>query len=423
MLLLSPLKASGKSNYALRFFLHLDTKEIRQEIFLSTSLLNLISPEKQNYEELWKKNPQEADEKIFLFLKEKGSLKVNGISLQPVFRELNRWDQELQVVLSYPSKVHVDALVLEWNLYPKEFISEELLSELVSEDGAPPSIVSFLVETQRPQMEKILLLDRVAVLLKENQREPISLTLTPEKPQLSWQSEGKAAFIRPFKVDRPPAIFFSVSLFSFLVLVFLLFFLIKIRGNRQKGRRKEFVFSLFVLLLAWGGQNVGLLKLPLPREKLEISKTRAKKVFVSLHQNIYRAFDYSDKSDLYDALAESVAGDLLIDVYKEVYQNLLVRDDLGRRCEIKSVEMLECKILPPLNQKRQNRKKEENTQYRAKCRWKVEGYVLHTGHTHLRINEYSAIYTVSEVEENWKITSSKILSQRRIEEKTDDSGK
>ncbi|MBD3320640.1 MAG: hypothetical protein GF350_06055, partial [Chitinivibrionales bacterium] len=49
------------------------------------------------------------------------------------------------------------------------------------------------------------------------------------------------------------------------------------------------------------------------------SPGEARALFASLHRNIYRAFDYSTESEIYDALSKSVDGDLLTGIYTEVY--------------------------------------------------------------------------------------------------------
>ena len=57
------------------------------------------------------------------------------------------------------------------------------------------------------------------------------------------------------------------------------------------------------------------------RERIP-QESEAITIFETLHQNIYRAFDYTSQSDIYDALAQSVDGPLLDRMYTDIYQSL-----------------------------------------------------------------------------------------------------
>jgi hypothetical protein len=48
------------------------------------------------------------------------------------------------------------------------------------------------------------------------------------------------------------------------------------------------------------------------------------------------------------------------------------------------------------------------------CNWRVLGLVEHWGHVHRRINEYSAIYTLTPFGNQWKISGVEMTDQKRI---------
>ena len=50
------------------------------------------------------------------------------------------------------------------------------------------------------------------------------------------------------------------------------------------------------------------------------------------------------------------------------------------------------------------------------CRWRVHGKVGHWGHTHRRINEHEARYTVSQDGGEWKIAAVEVLEQKRVDD-------
>jgi hypothetical protein len=141
----------------------------------------------------------------------------------------------------------------------------------------------------------------------------------------------------------------------------------------------------------------------------------ATNIFASLHRNIYRAFDYKTESDIYDVLALSVDGPLLDQVYNEVYQSLILRDQGGAAARIQSVELLDSELTSSgmLSGSRAGA-------FSVRSRWRVRGAVYHWGHVHSRTNEYEALYAVAERGDRWKIIAVEVLEQRRIVMKGDD---
>jgi len=140
------------------------------------------------------------------------------------------------------------------------------------------------------------------------------------------------------------------------------------------------------------------------------SDAEAVSVFEPLHENIYRAFDYTDESDVYDALAESVDGPLLERLYDEVYRSLVLQEAGGAVSRVASVRHLDLAVeeigvvgeraLPG---------------FVVDATWQVDGAVYHWGHAHTRTNEYRARYTVHAAEQGWRIAASEVLAQRRVD--------
>ena len=48
----------------------------------------------------------------------------------------------------------------------------------------------------------------------------------------------------------------------------------------------------------------------------------------------------------------------------------------------------------------------------------MKGSVHHWGHTHTRVNEYLAAYTVEPRRASWKITAAQVLDERRVKDVT-----
>ncbi len=138
----------------------------------------------------------------------------------------------------------------------------------------------------------------------------------------------------------------------------------------------------------------------------------ARLIFETLHRNIYRAFDYDSESDIYDTLARSVTGELLDDVYTEVYQSLILQDAGGAVCKVQSTRILDAGVEFPEDP--------EARYFRVKCKWLVHGKIAHWGHTHQRTNQYRAVYTVAYGKDGWRIAEARVLDEKRVEGAVDD---
>ncbi len=133
--------------------------------------------------------------------------------------------------------------------------------------------------------------------------------------------------------------------------------------------------------------------------------TEAERVFGLLHERMYRAFDYTAESEIYDVLAEAVAGPLLEETYTELYSMLLQAEEEGLVGVVTGVEPIETTITLDLA---------HPPAFDVRAKWRVEGTVYHWGHTHTRTHEYEAAYRVAPVDGAWKIVSRRILSQFRL---------
>lgn len=149
--------------------------------------------------------------------------------------------------------------------------------------------------------------------------------------------------------------------------------------------------------------NPGTPPLPAVTAVATGEKSRAA-VAESLLRNVYRAFDYHDDSDIYDALARSVDGDLLADLYLKIKQGLIMQEQGGAVARVQSVKIVKTE---PAAAKSQNGFAERVT-------WQVEGTVEHWGHIHTRVNEYAADLKIEPVGGSWKITAMNVARQSQV---------
>jgi hypothetical protein len=164
-----------------------------------------------------------------------------------------------------------------------------------------------------------------------------------------------------------------------------------------------------VAVLLWGVVRVDLPAAGEPAWERPGAE-EAGRIFESLHRNIYRAFDYDTEEAIYSTLAHSVRGDLLDQVYAEVYESLIQRDQGGAVSRVTRTEILEQAVRFPDDP--------DDDSFSVRCRWRVHGRVGHYGHTHLRVNEAEADYRVTREGDRWAIASVAVLDRRRVDDGT-----
>jgi hypothetical protein len=124
----------------------------------------------------------------------------------------------------------------------------------------------------------------------------------------------------------------------------------------------------------------------------------------TLLRNVYRGFDYRSESDIYDALAQSVQGELLANLYLKIKQGLIMQEQGGAVARVKEVTVTRSE---PVASKAKDGFAERVT-------WQVEGTVEHWGHIHTRVNEYTADLGIAPYHGVWKINLLDVVKQSQI---------
>jgi hypothetical protein len=167
----------------------------------------------------------------------------------------------------------------------------------------------------------------------------------------------------------------------------------------DKGSR----FTFYPLNPVFKWDNPGAPPLPAVTAISTGEKSR-EAVAESLLRNVYRAFDYHSESDIYDALARSVQGDLLADLYLKIKQGLIMQEQGGAVARVQEVKVIKTE---PAAGKSKNG-------FAERLIWQVEGTVEHWGHIHTRVNEYSADFEIEPADGSWKITAMSVSRQSQV---------
>ena len=136
---------------------------------------------------------------------------------------------------------------------------------------------------------------------------------------------------------------------------------------------------------------------------------QAERLFETLHTNVYAAFDADTEDGIYDLLAESVDARLLDELYADVYESLVLREEGGAVCRVDGIEVQDAAVRLPED-------KRGDPRFEVDCSWTVDGMVAHWGHIHRRTNRYRATYGVRHDGRSWKIDTVQVHEHERSDD-------
>lgn len=278
---------------------------------------------------------------------------------------------QLHVEVIYPCKSKPRTVAFVWGSYPRDFAAAD-------RDIAPLSTVE-------------------AVLLAAGRLD--LLTFTREEPEYVWHAlpeapKGPAVPAPPVATSRTAtlAAWCAPAVVAWLVFAGL---------NAKASHARHRVMLSGVFAAAWCAV-AGTLVLRAPSTP-QLTDEALLAVFRPLHANIYRAFDYASDNEIYDVLAQSIDGPLLDQVFGDTYRSLVLQEEGGALCRVKTLNILEASVLA-----------ERQPDHVVRCRWKVEGVVYHWGHSHARTNEYTAEYDIGLRPAGWRIVGVRPLHQEHV---------
>jgi hypothetical protein len=342
-------------------------------------------------------------------------VKIDGIDVTPLVKDLRvvRPEPEsrpgfvqnpallipqIYAELEYRCTTAPRSVSLAWGSYPRDFVSPDRIGQ----DTAP-------------------ITDIEAVLIAFGTME--LLTFKKQEPEYTWHVPAAGARRAPLAVPamvrdagmRIPALSIGVGVLWLTWAARLLIGKVRTQaGNSMPGVSAR-TFALGTLACAGLAAAVSpIARVGVPGlggqsgPAAPASLDEAQAIFAPLHANIYRAFDFTRESDIYDALARSVDGPLLDSVYNDVYQSLILREEGGALCRVRQVTPLATSLGA-------SHAKPESPAFAVTARWQVEGVVYHWGHSHTRTNEYEAEYVIAPAMDGWRIVAAHPISQRRIQ--------
>lgn len=171
-------------------------------------------------------------------------------------------------------------------------------------------------------------------------------------------------------------------------------------GNDKPAR---FVFHHQAKQYTWSG-DLARPPLVLPPKNASLTDSRQRQTVVEqVLTNIYSAFDFRHDEDVYDALATSVHGDLLREVYLRMKRSLLMAEQGGTLAHASRVAVL--KTIP------RGPDEYETT-------WRVTSVAEHWGHLHTQVTEFRGLLKLAMLTNAWKLVSFQLLDEKRVQFET-----
>ena len=342
------------------------------------------------------------------FFSENHPVMIDGVRVLPTIERLQVNDPDLTLLplfpvsgeqglrkvrfeVIYPAKQPPTRVDFEWSTFPPDIL-------LDAED--PPNL-------------KI-----AADLLVNRMRTP--LVFTEEERGYTWHEGDGSIEERMLAVPGAPEPDVIEIPMATLLLLMLggLFLVVGLWMMAKRERAAPLVVAvvadgvLFGLAATLYVLGIGMFEIrsdpPLPTAE------SAREIFTPLHANIYRAFDYVDESDIYDALAQSADGPFLDTLYRTIFRSLVMEEEGGAVARVARVTPLEIEV------EEIGVGDDDRVAFTVNCFWQVDGVVSHWGHTHARSNQYRARWGVARTPVGWRLTGSRILAQDRVDAEDED---
>ncbi len=362
-------------------FIYITNFEVRHEILIPlASLATMIDFQRadENYLEVAEQDA--AKRKIEKFFSFDNEVIVDGVPVKPVFDRIDFYGLDLRdfamraerkrismangrigIIMSYPIKTPPLSVEVKWDMFN----------------------------------DAVKMVD--SAVFAYDQLEKTQFSMFSDKNVYRWTSDARKELpkINGVAVEDLPQ---KIPLISLgLALLGL------VMGGASLMRRSSLgvVAGLLVLAAAYPSRHAMLWP------AAAISPETAEAIFTRLHQNIFRAFDYREESDVYDALAKSVDGELLRDLYLQINERLTLQDQGGAIAKIEQVQFLE-------GTKGEEFGAGDQLGFNFRCRWNLVGTVEHWGHIHERTNQYDAEFKVQIRDGAWKITRMQGLDEQQV---------
>ncbi len=388
-------KRLGITSYSgLYSFIYITAQEIRHEILIPLATLEKWLPLKRSDTDFLDVAEQQAARvSIEQFFLNRNPVFINGSMVKPVVSRLQFFGPDIRDFAANTTSRRVS------------MVRARLGIILTYATNTPPQSVKIIWDTfntYAPVLRSVIYPGR-----KDVQKHQFN----PDQKTFEWTHRGgieHSAWMTVPSPERSETIPLPTAGILFSVLAGLIGWIGRRRRTNQRFIRSSMAVSLLMALVCLIG-NIGAVTVRSPLSDAAPHGTNdADKVTEALLHNIYRAFDCRSESQVYDALAASVDGPLLNDIYLQIHKGLEMAEQGGAVSRVNAVRLMDHQV------KRTAYAPDGSASITVACRWQVDGAVEHWGHVHTRMNECRALLTLSASTGNWKLTHYELLDETRL---------
>ena len=381
-------------------FLYIEDYEVRHEILIPLLTLEesvLIARDEDEFLDIAEQDA--ARQQIEAYFRTGNPIEIDGIALSPTVercdfygldfkdfaqqserKEVSLASARVGIILNYSSRETPETVSLTWNRFNNYIWTINMV---------------------------VFAFDEVS---------KVTLSRLDSSNEFQWNNPGQVALAPLQPVTAEPSTESTLALPMVTLACIFAFPLVFLAFCLRDGNTRNFKIAMVTLVaIAIVGSPFLRLQVSNPiQSRPQLSEAESDSVFADLHQNVYRAFGYRTEEDVYDALAESIDGELLEDVYLQIQRGLEMQEQGGAISRIRDVEIL-AGSQQPLDFSGDEPPLPKNSQrFRYRSRWNVSGTVEHWGHIHARTNQYEAVFDIQTRDGVWKITGLELLAERRV---------
>ncbi len=370
-------------------FIYITPYQVRHELLIPlANLATVIDFERADPSFLDVPEQEAARQRIETYFRQWNPVEIDGIVVQPVFdrvdfyglnfrdfamraprQQISLASGRVGVIMSYSAKSPPDQVSLTWNMFNDAVRTVE-------------GVVFALDAVLKTQFSRFI-----------------------EDNTFRWASPTKVELptIEEILAESPAAPPARIPVSA--IVCGVLAAVVTVCGKRWIGATVALIAAATLLTVAFVTWRTGSVELP-RSATVTLPPHVADDVFRRLHANVFRAFDYYHESDVYDALAKSVSGSLLRELYLQLRQSLEVKEQGGAVARIDRVEIVD-------GQPTSVDLAGGQASFGYRCRWNLIGTVEHWGHIHRRTNQYDGEFQIHLVDGSWKITKMQTLDEQQ----------
>ena len=371
-------------------FIYITDREVRHEVLIPlATLATMMDFERADLAFLTVEEQASAAQQIKAFFSVGNPVTIDGVTVKTIFdrvdfygldfrdfaqqpeaRKVSMASGRVGVIMEYPAKTPPQAVTVEWDKF----------SDMIRSIDA---VVFAHKEVLAAKFSKFL----------ENNVYRWEATDAPPLPEITDVDLQDPRYFAPPATFGLPVLTLACLLTGLVLIPFAF------------ASPKIFAAACILVGMGFLTTQLAVIALPSPFEPagtIRINGDTANRVFEQLHTNLFRAFDYSQEEDIYDALAVSVHGPLLRKLYLQINNSLRIEEEGGAIANIEQVQRLSgVRVQEPF----------VKNGFRYRSKWNIVGTIEHWGHIHQRTNQYDAQFDVQIVDGDWKLTSMEILDQ------------